>query len=187
MALSLGPIWRLWTWWEKNSACPSLLTIHHHEILAVWASFWTFTPLPRYVNVPGLFGQPNTANILSWHYLWDPYGGFGHDGRRIQPALPSLPSTIMKFLAVWASFWTFPPLPRYVNVPGLFGQPNTANILSWHYLWDPYGGFGHDGRRIQPALPSLPSTIVKFWLSGPVFELLPPSKICKCSWIVWPT
>ena len=31
MALSLGSIWRLWAWWEKNSACPSLLTICHLE------------------------------------------------------------------------------------------------------------------------------------------------------------
>ena len=61
-------------------------------------------PLPRYVNVPGLFGQPNIANILSWHDLWDPYGGFGHDGRRIQLVLPSLPSAIAKDLAFWASF-----------------------------------------------------------------------------------
>ena len=117
-----------------------------------------FHPLPRYVNVPGLFGQPNIANILSWHYLWDPYGGFGHDGSRIQPALPSLPLTIA---SLWGQILHFHPLPRYVNVPGLFGQPNIANILSWHYLWDPYGGFGHDGSRIQPALPSLPSTIAR--------------------------
>ena len=60
-----------------------------------------------YINVPGLFGQPNIANILSWHYLWDPYGGFGHDGRRIQPALPSLPSSISKILPVWDNFRTF--------------------------------------------------------------------------------
>ena len=33
------------------------------------------------------------------------------------------------------------------NVPELFGQPNIANILSWQYLWDPYGGFGRDGRQ----------------------------------------
>ena len=69
---------------------------------------WHFTHFqPRYINVPGLFGQPDIANILSWHYLWDPYGGFGHDGRRIQPALPSLPSVISKNLAVWANFCTF--------------------------------------------------------------------------------
>ena len=49
----------------------------------------------------------NIANILSWHYLWDPYGGFGHDGRRIQPALPSLPSAIAKILPVWDNFRTF--------------------------------------------------------------------------------
>ena len=76
-------------------------------------------------------------------------------GVRIQPALPSLPSIILKNLAVWANFCTnFHPLPRYINVPGLFGQPNIANILSWHYLWDPYGGFGHDGSK-NSACPSL--------------------------------
>ena len=152
MALSLGPIWRLWTWWEKNSACPSLLIIIHLEYFACLGQFSFFLPLPRYINVPGLFGQPNIANILSWHYLWDQYGGFGHDGRRIQPALPTLPSTIKQIWLSGCQFLNFYPLPRYVNVPGLFDQPNTANILSWHYLWDPYGGFGHDGRWIQPAL-----------------------------------
>ena len=202
------------------------------------------------MSLPGLFGQANIANILSWHYLWDTYGGFGHDGRRIQPALPSLPSAILKNLAVWAGFFALsPPLPRYINVPGLclaklilsischgiifgthmealdmmgeefslpfppyhqqswriwlsgpvfffalsptskiykcpwivFGQANIANILSWHYLWDTYGGFGHDGRRIQPALPSLPSAILKnlaVWAG--VIALSPTSKIYKC-------
>ena len=71
-----------------------------------------FHPLPRYVNVPGLFGQPNIANILSWHYLWDPYGGFGHDGSRIQPALPSLPSTIMRVSGLLGQILHFHPLPR---------------------------------------------------------------------------
>ena len=146
-------------------------------------------------------------NILSWHYLWDPYGGFGLDGRRIQPVFPSLPSAISKNLAVWASFTclslltisrhkefgclgqflNFHPFPRYINVPGLFGQPNIANILSWHYIWDPFGGFGHDGRRIQPAFPSLPSAAVKNLAVWANFELSPTSKIYKCSWIVWPT
>ena len=60
---------------------------------------------------------------------------------------------------------------RYINVPGLFGQPDIANILSWHYLWEPYGGFGHDGRRIQPALPFPPyhQSSRRFWLSGIIF------------------
>ena len=170
MALSLVPIWRLWTWWEMTSACPSLLTISHPKAFChLLGQFLYFYPLPRYVNVPGLFGQPNIANILSWHYLWYPYGGFGHDGRWLQPVLPSLPSAIPKHFATCSGtiFVLLRPLPRYINVPGLFGQPNIANILSWHYLWDPYGGFGHDGRRIQPALPSLPSAITKnfaiFW------------------------
>ena len=108
MALSLGPIWRLWAWWEKNSACPSILTMCNNEIFGCLGQFLSFHPLPRYVNVPGLFGQPNIANILSWHYLWDPYGGFGHDGRRIQPALPSLPSVISKILPVYGTILHFP-------------------------------------------------------------------------------
>ena len=120
-----------------------------------------FDPLPRYINVPGLFGQPDIANILSWHYLWDPYGGFGHDGRRIQPALPSLPSAIAIYKSE-GQILHFHPLPRYVKGPGLFGRRSIANILPWHYLRDPYGGFGHDGRRIQPVLPSLSSAIMRF-------------------------
>ena len=161
----------------------------NNEIFGCLGQFLSFHSLPRYVNVPGLFGQPNTANILSWHYLWDPYGGFGHDGRRIQPVLPSLQCAITKYLAVYEQvFEISTPLPRYVNVPGLFGQPNTANILSWHSLWDPYGGFGHDGRRIQPVLPSLQCAIMKYLaVYEQVFEISPTSKICKCSWIVWPT
>src|SRR5210317_1842054 len=49
-------------------------------------------------------------------------------------------------------FLHFHTLSGYINVSGLRGQPNIANIAPWHYLWDPYGGFGHDGRRIQPVL-----------------------------------
>ena len=48
------------------------------------------------------------------------------------------------------------------------GQPNIANTFSWHYLWDPYGGFGNEEWRIQSALPSLPaSAISNKWPSGP--------------------
>ena len=130
--------------------------------------FLYFYSLPRYVNVPELFGQPNIANILSWHYLWYPYGGFGHDGRWPQPVLVFLTISHPKaFCHLLGQFLYFYPLPRYVNVPELFGQPNIANILSWHYLWYPYGGFGHDRRWPQPVLPSLPSAIPKhlaiFW------------------------
>ena len=224
--------------------------------LAVWAGFFALSPTSKIYKCPWIvFGQANIANILSWHYLWDTYGGFGHDGRRIQPALPSLPSAILKNLAVWAGFFAlsptskiykcpcldclaklilpischgiifgthmealdmmgeefslpFPPYhqqswriwlsgpvffalsptSKIYKCPGLFGQANIANILSWHYLWDTYGGFGHDGRRIQPALPSLPSAILKnlaVWAG--FFALSPTSKIYKCPWIVWPT
>ena len=160
---------------------------YHWPLRSLWARFLHFHPLPRYVNVPGLFGQPNIANILSWHYLWDPYGGcLGMMG--VEFSLPFPPyHWPLRVCGLLGQFLHFHPLPRYVNVPGLFGQPNIANILSWHYLWDPYGGFGHDGSRIQPAIPSLPLTIASLWASGTVFALSSTSKICKCSWIVWPT
>ena len=167
-----------------------ILTMCNNEIFGCLGQGFELSPsLPRYVNVPGLFGQPNIANILSWHSLWDPYGGFGHDGRRIQPVLPILTMCNNEiFGCLWTKFRDFTPLPRYVNVPGLFGQPNIDNILSWHYRRDPYGGFGHDGRRIQPVLPSLQCAITKYLaVYGPIFGISPTSKICKCSWIVWPT
>ena len=83
---------------------------YHQQSLRIWLSgpvFLHFHPLPRYINVPGLFGQANIANILSWHYLWDTYGGFGHDGSRIQPVLPSLPSANSNILPVWDNFHFF--------------------------------------------------------------------------------
>ena len=58
---------------------------YHQQSRSIWPSGPVFELLPtsiRYINVPGLFGQPNIANILSWYYLWDTYGGFKHDGRR---------------------------------------------------------------------------------------------------------
>ena len=80
---------------------------YHPLLRIIWPSgrhFLNFHPLPRYINVPGLFGQPDIANILSWHYLWKPCESFGHDRRRIQPTLPSLPSAIT---SLWARFCTF--------------------------------------------------------------------------------
>ena len=139
---------------------------------------------PQSLNKTAVFIK---HGVCSWHYLWDPYRGFGHDGSRIQSALPSLPSAIVKVFGLLGLFFNFQTISRYVNVPGLFGQPSISNILSWHYLWDPYGGFGHDGSRIQPALPSLPSAIVKvFGLLG-LFSTFHTFKINKCSWIVWPS
>src|SRR6056300_549390 len=89
---------------------------------------------------------------------------------------------------IWLSgpVLTFRLVSRYINVPGLCGQPNIANILSWHYLWCLCGAFVHDKRRIQPALPSLPSATPKNLAVWASFDLSASFEIHKCSWIVWP-
>ena len=38
------------------------------------------------------------------HYLWDIYGGFGHNGKIIQRTLPSHTQPSRSKLAAWASF-----------------------------------------------------------------------------------
>src|SRR5210317_1255856 len=80
----------------------------------------------------------------------------------------------------------FHTLSGYINVSGLCGQPSIANIAPWLVVWDPYGGFGHDGRRIQHVLPSLPSTIILFCPHAG-FALSHTFRIYKCVWTVWPT
>ena len=72
---------------EEFSMHYSPLTINHLKELGCLGHFSKLDPLPRYINVPGLFGRQDIE-----HYLWDLYRGFGQDhGRKIQPAISSLP------------------------------------------------------------------------------------------------
>ena len=50
------------------------------------------------------------------HYLWDIYGGFGHNGKRIQRTLPSHTQPSRSKLTVWASFRNFTHFGREICV-----------------------------------------------------------------------
>ena len=106
------------------------------------------------------------------HYLWDIYGGFGHNGKIIQRTLPSHTQPSRSKLTVWASFETLRTSEgKHVCVLSLRHGVTTHNWFV-HYLWDIYGGFGHNGKIIQRTLPSPPllSHHAPNWLSWPVFE-----------------
>ena len=48
-----------------------------------------------------------TAHNWFAHYLWDIYGGFGHNGKIIQRTLPSHTQPSPSKLTAWASFRNF--------------------------------------------------------------------------------
>ena len=90
------------------------------------------------------------------HYLWDIYGGFGHNGNIIQHTC-SLPYLALSLHAQnWLSEPVFETLrtseEKHVRESLAYGI-TTHNWFA-HYLWDIYGGFGHNGSIIQRTLPS---------------------------------
>ena len=88
------------------------------------------------------------------HYLWDIYGGFGHNGKIIQCTLPSHTQPSRSKLTVWASFRNFTHFGREKHVRESLRHGVTTHNWFAHYLWDIYGGFGHNGKIIQCTLPS---------------------------------
>ena len=88
------------------------------------------------------------------HYLWDIYGGFGHNGKIIQRTLPSHTQPSLSKLTVWASFRNFTHFGREKHVGESLRHCVTTHNWFAHYLWDIYGGFGHNGKIIQRTHPS---------------------------------
>ena len=115
------------------------------------------------------------------HYLWDIYGGFGHNGKIIQRTLPSHTQPSRSNLAAWASFWletSHTSEEKHVceslrhgvtwasfrletshtseekHVRESLRHGVTTHNWFAHYLWDIYKGFGHNGKIIQRTLPS---------------------------------
>ena len=106
------------------------------------------------------------------HYLWDIYGGFGHNGKIIQRTLPSLPYSAITLMCMKVllppktglciTFGTGP--AQFSKLPIRTSEEkhvceslrHGVTTHNWfvHYLWDIYGGFGHNGKIIQRTLPS---------------------------------
>ena len=83
---------RLWAQWEDNSTHPSLpYSAVTPSKLAAWASFRNFTHFGREKHVRESLIHGVTTHNWFAHYLYDIYKGFGHNGKRIQRTLPSLP------------------------------------------------------------------------------------------------
>jgi hypothetical protein len=62
--------------------------------------------------------------------------------------------------------------PRYINVPRLCGE--------CHYLWDPYGGFGHNmGEEFSLPFPPYYQPSKRIWPSGPKASIYVPKVMCK--------
>ena len=82
-------IWGLWAQWEDNSTHPSLP--YSAIMLQIdWSKpvFETsHTSRMKYVHESLRHGV--TTHNWFVHYLWDIYGGFGHNGKIIQRTLPS--------------------------------------------------------------------------------------------------
>ena len=74
------------------------------------------------------------------HYLWDIYGGFGHNGKTIQCTLPSLLSHHAPNCLPGQVFETSPTLEEKHVRESLRHGVTTHNWFV-HYLYDIYGGF----------------------------------------------
>ena len=122
-----------------------------------------------------------TAHNWFAHYIWDIYGGFGHNGKIIQRTLPSHTQPSRSKLTVWVSGSVFETLRTSEEKHVCESLRHCVTAHNWfaHYIWDIYGGFGHNGKIIQRTLPShtQPSrSKLTVWVSGSVFETLRTSE-----------
>ena len=105
--ITLGHIRRLWVQWEDNSTHPSL------PYSAIMLQIDWSGPVFETLNTSGtkhVRESPRHVVVTyNWfaHYLWDIYGGFGHNGKIIQRTLPSHTQPSCSKLTVWASFQNF--------------------------------------------------------------------------------
>ena len=88
------------------------------------------------------------------HYLRDIYGGFGHNGKMIHNApFPPILSHHTSICLPWPVFETSHTLEEKHVRESLRHGVSTHNWFV-NYLWDIYGGFGHNGKKIQCTPPS---------------------------------
>ena len=87
------------------------------------------------------------------HYIWDMYGGFGHNGKIIQHIHPSLPySAITLQIDCLDQFSKLSALQKRNMCAKVSYTVLLAHNWIKHYIWDMYGGFGHNGKIIQRTL-----------------------------------
>ena len=72
--------------------------------MAAWATFRNFTHSSEEKHVCESLRHGVTTHNWFVHYLWDIYGGFGHNGKIIQRTLPSHTQPSRSDLAAWATF-----------------------------------------------------------------------------------
>ena len=102
------------------------------------------------------------VTIHNWfaHYLCDIYGGFGHNGKKIQRTLPSHTQPSRSKLTVWVSFRKTLRTSEEKHVRESLRHGVTTHNWFVHYLWDIYGGFGNNGKIIQCTLFPLPYSAI---------------------------
>ena len=88
------------------------------------------------------------------HYLWDIYGGFGHNGKIIQRTLPSHTQPSPSKLRLPGSVFETSRTSEEKHVRESPRHGVTTHNWYVHYLWDIYGGFVHNGKIIQRTFPS---------------------------------
>ena len=152
--LPLGHIWRLWAQWEDNSTHPSLpysaITLQN-DCLGQFSKLHTLRKRNMRVKVSDTVLPP----IIGLCITFGTYnGGFGHNGKIIQRTLPSHTQPSRSKLTVWASFRNFTHFGRETCAGESLIHSVTTHNWYIHYLWDIYGGFGHNGKIIQRTLPS---------------------------------
>jgi hypothetical protein len=95
---------------EFNAPFPPILSRHPPNWLSGPVFETSHTSEEKHVRESLRHGV-TTHNWLE-HYLWDIYGGFGHNGKIIQCTLPSHTQPSRSKLTVWASFRNFTHLGR---------------------------------------------------------------------------
>ena len=87
---------------EFNAPFPPILS--HHAPNWLPGPVFETSPTLEEKHVHGSLRHGVTTHNWFEHYLWDIYGGFGHNGKRIQRTLPSHTQPSRSKLAAWASF-----------------------------------------------------------------------------------
>ena len=91
--------------------------------------------ITRYVGFHAYFPKPSSAPAKCHAVYPLGYQNLKHPLVLVLQQYNCATSHIKDFACLGDNFCTFHPLPRYIHVPGLFGQPNIANINDFTRLY----------------------------------------------------